>query len=155
MRGGRGTASSRSAATQNLEDPTRSRERFPTRRASWPQRRVRTRPDRSSSPCGGRGKHDGSSAGRVETLAAFAGQASLTSANARLYEEREQALARQVDLNQQKGDFVAAVSHELRTPLAVMLGGWAPSRAWRAGSTTRSAMRCWRPLRSRGTACRG
>ncbi len=68
------------------------------------------------------GRPDGSSPGRVETLAAFASQASLTSANARLYEEREQALAHQVDLNQQKGDFVAAVSHELRTPLAVMLG---------------------------------
>ena len=33
----------------------------------------------------------------------------------------ESALARQVDLNRQKGDFVATVSHELRTPLAVML----------------------------------
>ena len=42
--------------------------------------------------------------------------------NALLHEEREVALARQVDLNRQKSDFVAAVSHELRTPLAVMLG---------------------------------
>src|SRR5262249_38596380 len=42
--------------------------------------------------------------------------------NARLHEEREVALARQIDLNRQKSDFVAAVSHELRTPLGVMLG---------------------------------
>lgn len=58
---------------------------------------------------------------RVQTLAAFANHASLTTANARLYAELESALARQLDLNRQKGDFVAAVSHELRTPLAVML----------------------------------
>ncbi len=58
---------------------------------------------------------------RVQTLAAFAHHASLTTANARLYAELESALARQIDLNRQKGDFVAAVSHELRTPLAVML----------------------------------
>ncbi|HEY5014379.1 MAG TPA: HAMP domain-containing sensor histidine kinase [Acidimicrobiia bacterium] len=58
---------------------------------------------------------------RVQTLSAFANHASLTTANARLYAELESALARQVDLNRQKGDFVATVSHELRTPLAVML----------------------------------
>jgi signal transduction histidine kinase len=58
---------------------------------------------------------------RVKTLVAFAHHASLTTANARLYAELESALARQIDLNRQKGDFVAAVSHELRTPLAVML----------------------------------
>ena len=58
---------------------------------------------------------------RVQTLGAFANHASLTTANARLYAELESALARQIDLNRQKGDFVAAVSHELRTPLAVML----------------------------------
>ncbi len=58
---------------------------------------------------------------RVQTLVAFAHHASLTTANARLYAELESALARQIDLNRQKGDFVAAVSHELRTPLAVML----------------------------------
>jgi len=59
---------------------------------------------------------------RVETLAAFAQSAALIVSNARLHEERAIALARQVDLNRQKSDFVAAVSHELRTPLAVMLG---------------------------------
>jgi signal transduction histidine kinase len=42
--------------------------------------------------------------------------------NALLHEERVVALARQIDLNRQKSDFVAAVSHELRTPLGVMLG---------------------------------
>jgi K+-sensing histidine kinase KdpD len=59
---------------------------------------------------------------RIETLAAFAQSAALIVSNARLHEEREVALARQLDLNRQKSDFVAAVSHELRTPLAVMLG---------------------------------
>jgi signal transduction histidine kinase len=59
---------------------------------------------------------------RVETLGAFAQSAALIVSNARLHEEREIALARQVDLNRQKSDFVAAVSHELRTPLGVMLG---------------------------------
>ncbi len=59
---------------------------------------------------------------RVETLAAFAQNAALIVSNALLHEERAVALARQVDLNRQKSDFVAAVSHELRTPLAVMLG---------------------------------
>jgi signal transduction histidine kinase len=58
---------------------------------------------------------------RVQALGAFANHASLTAANARLYAELEAALNRQVDLNRQKGDFVATVSHELRTPLAVML----------------------------------
>jgi len=59
---------------------------------------------------------------RIETLGAFAQNAALIVSNALLHEEREVALARQVDLNRQKSDFVAAVSHELRTPLAVMLG---------------------------------
>ena len=67
------------------------------------------------------GHPDIGAAARVQTLTAFAGHASLTTANARLYAELESALARQLDLNRQKGDFVAAVSHELRTPLAVML----------------------------------
>jgi signal transduction histidine kinase len=59
---------------------------------------------------------------RVETLSAFAHQAALIVSNALLHEERASALARQIDLNRQKNDFVAAVSHELRTPLGVMLG---------------------------------
>lgn len=67
------------------------------------------------------GNPDIGATARVQTLAAFANHASLTTANARLYAELESALARQLDLNRQKGDFVAAVSHELRTPLAVML----------------------------------
>ncbi len=60
--------------------------------------------------------------GRVETLSAFATHASLTIGNARLYEEVEDALRAQVDLNRQKDEFVAAVSHELRTPLTAMSG---------------------------------
>ena len=67
------------------------------------------------------GSPDIGSQARVQTLGAFANHASLTAANARLYAELESALARQIDLNRQKGDFVATVSHELRTPLAVML----------------------------------
>ncbi len=59
---------------------------------------------------------------RTDTLAAFATNAALIVSNALLHQEREIALAREVDLNRQKSDFVAAVSHELRTPLAVMLG---------------------------------
>jgi K+-sensing histidine kinase KdpD len=59
---------------------------------------------------------------RVETLGAFATHAALIVANAMMHEEVAVALARQVGLNRQKDDFVAAVSHELRTPLAVILG---------------------------------
>lgn len=65
---------------------------------------------------------------RSEVLAAFVGHAALTATNARLYEEVEDALRRQVDLNRQKDDFLAAVSHELRTPLAAVLGSVATLR---------------------------
>jgi signal transduction histidine kinase len=58
---------------------------------------------------------------RAEVLAAFVGHAALTAANATLYQEVQDALAHQVDLNRQKDEFSAAVSHELRTPLAAML----------------------------------
>jgi signal transduction histidine kinase len=69
-----------------------------------------------------RGGSDGVAAGHVETLTAFATQASLAVANGQLYAEVEDAFRHQVDLNRQKSDFVAAVSHELRTPLTTMLG---------------------------------
>jgi signal transduction histidine kinase len=59
---------------------------------------------------------------RTEVLAAFAGHAALTIANALLYEEVEEALRHQIDLTQQKGEFLATVSHELRTPLTCVLG---------------------------------
>ncbi len=59
---------------------------------------------------------------RVETLSVFANHAGLIVANAMMHEEVAVALARQVDLNRQKDDFIATVSHELRTPLAVILG---------------------------------
>ena len=65
---------------------------------------------------------DGTPESRIETLSAFVTQAALSIGNARLYDEVEEALQHQVDLNRQKGDFVAAVSHELRTPLTAMLG---------------------------------
>src|SRR6185437_8048945 len=59
------------------------------------------------------GPTNGGAASRVETLAAFASHAALTLANALMHEEVAAALARQVDLNRQKDDFLAAVSHEL------------------------------------------
>jgi signal transduction histidine kinase len=65
---------------------------------------------------------------RSAVLAAFVGHAALTATNARLYEEVEEALRHQVDLNRQKDDFLAAVSHELRTPLASVLGSLATLR---------------------------
>lgn len=65
---------------------------------------------------------DDQAEGRAEVLAAFAGHASLTVANALLYEEVEEALRHQIDLTRQKGDFLATVSHELRTPLTCVLG---------------------------------
>ena len=65
---------------------------------------------------------DESSDARAEVLDAFVGHVALNVANARLYEDVEQALAHQVDLNRQKDDFVAVVSHELRTPLTAMMG---------------------------------
>ncbi|HET9728784.1 MAG TPA: HAMP domain-containing sensor histidine kinase, partial [Acidimicrobiia bacterium] len=68
------------------------------------------------------GRSNAGAQSRVETLTAFANHAALLVANALLHEERAIALARQIDLNRQKDDFIAAVSHELRTPLAVMLG---------------------------------
>jgi signal transduction histidine kinase len=43
-------------------------------------------------------------------------------ANARLFEEIEAAYLHQLDLNRQKGEFVATVSHELRTPVAAIIG---------------------------------
>ena len=65
---------------------------------------------------------DESSDARAEVLDAFVGHVALNVANAHLYEDVEQALAHQVDLNRQKDDFVAVVSHELRTPLTSMIG---------------------------------
>jgi two-component system sensor histidine kinase KdpD len=59
---------------------------------------------------------------RAKTLASFANQAALSVANARLFEEVEAAYLHQLDLNRQKGEFVATVSHELRTPVAAIIG---------------------------------
>jgi K+-sensing histidine kinase KdpD len=68
------------------------------------------------------GPSDSGARSRVETLRAFANHAALIVANATMHEKVAAALERQVDLNRQKDDFIAAVSHELRTPLAVILG---------------------------------
>ncbi|HEV3226809.1 MAG TPA: HAMP domain-containing sensor histidine kinase [Acidimicrobiales bacterium] len=59
---------------------------------------------------------------RVKTLQSFVDQAALSVANARLFEEIEAAYLHQLDLNRQKGEFVATVSHELRTPVAAIIG---------------------------------
>lgn len=59
---------------------------------------------------------------RALLLGQFAPQADLSVANARLYEEIENAYRQQLDLNRQKGEFVATVSHELRTPVAAIIG---------------------------------
>src|SRR5262249_29848646 len=59
---------------------------------------------------------------RANTVDRFAHQAALSVANARLFEEVEAAYLHQLDLNRQKGEFVATVSHELRTPLAAIIG---------------------------------
>jgi signal transduction histidine kinase len=59
---------------------------------------------------------------RAKTLASFTHQAAQSVANARLFEEVEAAYLHQVDLNRQKGEFVATVSHELRTPVAAIIG---------------------------------
>jgi signal transduction histidine kinase len=74
---------------------------------------------------------DDQSNGRAEVLAAFAGHAALTVANALLYEEVEEALQHQIDLTRQKGDFLATVSHELRTPLTCVLGSVSTMRRCR------------------------
>src|SRR5437763_1451331 len=60
--------------------------------------------------------------GQAGTVGSFVHQAALSVANARLFEEIEAAYLHQLDLNRQKGEFVATVSHELRTPVAAIVG---------------------------------
>lgn len=60
--------------------------------------------------------------GQADTVGSFVHQAALSVANARLFEEIEAAYLHQLDLNRQKGEFVATVSHELRTPVAAIVG---------------------------------
>jgi signal transduction histidine kinase len=59
---------------------------------------------------------------RTDVLATFVAHAATVVANVELHEDVQEALDHQVELNRQKGEFVAAVSHELRTPLAGMIG---------------------------------
>ena len=71
---------------------------------------------------------DRQGARRAEVLTAFSGHATLAVANAGLYADVEDALRRQIDLNRQKGEFVASVSHELRTPLTGVITAVATMR---------------------------
>ena len=104
----------------------RARARDHAHRRRGPQRRrrrpPRTRTGASSWSCcaTARGARAPRAASRPSPRSRTAPRSIVS--NALLHEERAIALARQVDLNRQKSDFVAAVSHELRTPLAVMLG---------------------------------
>jgi signal transduction histidine kinase len=59
---------------------------------------------------------------RADVLATFAAHAATAVANVELHHDVQAALERQVELNRQKSEFVAAVSHELRTPLASVIG---------------------------------
>ncbi|GAC1587345.1 MAG: hypothetical protein NVS3B21_02140 [Acidimicrobiales bacterium] len=69
-----------------------------------------------------RGSEPDAGSARAELLAAFVSHAALISTNALLFQQAEDALRQQVDMNRQKDEFLAAVSHELRTPLASMIG---------------------------------
>jgi signal transduction histidine kinase len=59
---------------------------------------------------------------RADVLATFVAHAGAVVANVELHQDVQDALDRQLALNRQKTEFVAAVSHELRTPLASVIG---------------------------------
>jgi signal transduction histidine kinase len=103
------------------------REMLPTRLALPPARIAfvgASSPDAATELilAGFRDRTAGPSTKTVELLADFMPLAALAVANARLYEEVDAAYRRELDLNRQKGEFVATVSHELRTPVAAMMG---------------------------------
>jgi signal transduction histidine kinase len=103
------------------------REMLPTRLALPPARVVfvaAAAPDAATELiiAGFRDRTSGASGPTVELMADFVPLAALGVANARLYEEVDAAYRRELDLNRQKGEFVATVSHELRTPVAAMMG---------------------------------
>jgi signal transduction histidine kinase len=58
----------------------------------------------------------------VSALGFFAEHAAIAIANAKLFEQERETIARLEDLDRLKSDFVATVSHELKTPLTAIIG---------------------------------
>lgn len=58
----------------------------------------------------------------LRTLRLFADHAAVAIANARLYEKEKEHVAKLMEVDQLKSEFVATVSHELKTPLTSIIG---------------------------------
>ena len=58
----------------------------------------------------------------IRALGFFAEHAAIAIANAKLFEQERETVARLEDLDRLKSDFVATISHELKTPLTAIIG---------------------------------
>ena len=58
----------------------------------------------------------------LSALGFFAEHAAIAIANAKLFEQERETIARLEDLDRLKSDFVATISHELKTPLTAIIG---------------------------------